>query len=302
MKRRAVLSAGLGASAALAIAGRTPVWAGETPALRAGDVAAARRMFTRGRYDQLQQRLPRLLAAAHDTAMTGPTGVERAARLLVLASQLAVKQGRIDAAATYADSAVTTARRSGQPVLLAAAARAAATPLRHTGRTDQALRLLDEARTHLSDARPTAPVLDAAGMLALTAAYTAAQAHLTVPALQFAALAEQIADRLAREAAAPTGQPPWELSAGQCTLYRIGVHRELGDPDTALAHARRLNTAELPTAERRARAATDTARALLATGDAAGAFAQLQQVQDAAPQEARRPSLRALTSDIATAR
>lgn len=298
MKRRAVLSAGLGASAAMAVAGRTPVWAGETPALRAEDVAAARQMFTHGRYDQLQQRLPGLLAAAHDTAMTGPAGAGRAAQLLVLASQLAVKQGRIDAAATYADTAVTTARRSGRPELLAAAARAAATPLRRTGRTDQALQLLAEARTHLTDTRPTAPVLDASGMLALTAAYTAAQAHLPAPALQFAALAEQTADRLARLAAAPTGQSLWELSAPQCRLYRIGVHRELGDPDTALAHARRLNPSELPTAERRARAATDTARALLATGDAAGAFAQLQQVKAAAPQEARRPSLRALTAEL----
>ncbi|MFD8368408.1 hypothetical protein ACFW9V_36805 [Streptomyces hygroscopicus] len=69
---------------------------------RAADAAAASRMFTCGRCDQLQQRLPGLLAAA---------------------------------------------------------ARAAATPLRRTGHTHQALRLLDEARTHLTDARPIAPVL-----------------------------------------------------------------------------------------------------------------------------------------------
>jgi hypothetical protein len=111
-----------------------------------------------------------------------------------------------------------------------------------------------------------------------------------------------MADHLARHAAAPTGQTPWELSAPQRTLYRIGVHRELGDPDLALVHARRLNTSELPTAERRARAATDTARALLATGDVAGAFAQLQQVKAAAPQEARRPSLRALTAELTARR
>ncbi|BDM74871.1 hypothetical protein HEK616_83780 (plasmid) [Streptomyces nigrescens] len=302
MKRRAVLSAGVGACAAVAVAGGTPAWAGEAPTLRAEDVAAARRMFTHGRYDQLRQRLSVLLATAHGSAMNGPVGVGRAAQLLVLASQLAVKQGRIDDAAIYADTAVITARRSGRPVLLAAAARAAATPLRRTGRTDQALRLLDEARTHLTDTRPTASVLDAAGMLALTAAYTAAQAHLSAPALHFAALAEETADQLTRLAAAPTEQTPWELSAPQCTLYRIGVHRELGDPDIALTHARRLSTAELPTAERRARAATDTARALLATGDVTGAFAQLQHVKAAAPQEARRPSLRALTAELTARR
>ncbi|MBA4867031.1 hypothetical protein H1V43_38220 [Streptomyces sp. PSKA54] len=58
----------------------------------------------------------------------------------------------------------------------------------------------------------------------------------------------------------------------------------------------------LPTAERRARAATDTARALLAADDVAGAFARLQQVEAAAPQEARRPSVRALTDEVAARR
>ncbi|MFF3208330.1 hypothetical protein [Streptomyces sp. NPDC002962] len=35
------------------------------------------------------------------------------------------------------------------------------------------------------------------------------------------------------------------------------IHRQIGDLDTALAAARRLRPAQLPTAERRARAATD---------------------------------------------
>lgn len=162
MKRRAVLSAGVGACAAVAVSGGR-AWAGETPALRAEDVAAARRMFTHGRYDQPQQRMPALLIAAHGSAMTGSTAAGREGQLLVLASQLAVKQGRIDAAATHADTAVATARRSGRPALLVAAARAAATPLRRTGRTDQALRLLDEARTHPHPPDRRAPHRAAAG-------------------------------------------------------------------------------------------------------------------------------------------
>ncbi|MYZ41334.1 hypothetical protein GT002_41070, partial [Streptomyces sp. SID4917] len=43
-------------------------------------------------------------------------------------------------------------------------------------------------------------------------------------------------------------------------------------------------------------AATDTARALLDAGDAAAAFAQLRLVELAAPHEARRPSVQALTA------
>ncbi|MFJ9378912.1 hypothetical protein [Streptomyces sp. NPDC101455] len=45
------------------------------------------------------------------------------------------------------------------------------------------------------------------------------------------------------------------------------MHCCLGDIDTALAHARRLHPEHLPTAERRARAATDMARVLLGIGD-----------------------------------
>ncbi|MFF5437522.1 hypothetical protein [Streptomyces achromogenes] len=65
-----------------------------------------------------------------------------------------------------------------------------------------------------------------------------------------------------------------ELTVGQYALYRIGIHRHLGDLDTALAAARRLQPEALPAAQRRARAATDTARTLLDAGDAAAAFAQ----------------------------
>ncbi|WP_241720613.1 hypothetical protein [Streptomyces lydicus] len=184
-------------------------------------------------------------------------------------------------------------------MVLAAAARAAATPLR---RTREALDLLEEAQSHLTAiSRPAAAELDAVGMVALTAAYTAAytaaQAQHPALARNFAAQAEQTAHRLAH--APDTTNRPAELSAQQCTLYRIGIDRELGDLDTALAYAAALEPATLPTPERRARAATDTARALLAADDAAGAFAQLRLVKLVAPLEARRPSVRTLTARIA---
>jgi hypothetical protein len=141
-------------------------------------------------------------------------------------------------------------------------------------------------------------------MAELTAAYTAAQAQQTATAGGFAAQAEQTAARLARHPY--TAGRSRELTAGQCALYRIGIHRHLGDLDTALAHAlahaRRLQPERLPTAERRARAATDTARALLDAGDPAGAFAQLRLVELAVPLEARRPSVRALTARVAELR
>ncbi|MFE7485179.1 transcriptional regulator [Streptomyces sp. NPDC057552] len=264
-------------------------------------MAAVRGLFAAGEYGRLRRALPLLTARAREAGRSGPAGAGRAARVWVLVSQLAVKDGDLALAAAFATEAETAARRSGRPVLLAAAARAAATPLRRTGRADQALQLLQDAHDELDAVvRPSADVLDTSGMVALTAAYTAAQARRPAAAEEFAARAEHSAQRLAHPSArTPAGG---DLSAEQCTLYRVGIHRELGDVDRALAYAARLDIAVLPTPERRARAATDTARALLAAYDVPAAFHQLQQVEQAAPQEARRPSVRALTAEAAARR
>ncbi|RAJ49803.1 hypothetical protein K388_06721 [Streptomyces sp. KhCrAH-43] len=300
MKRRSVLAAGVALGAG-AVGGPVPAWAAAEPRLSDDDVAAARRLFAASAYTRLGEVLPLLLAAAAHSAEQGPAGAARAAGVWVLASQLAVKQGRTSPAGAYAERAGTAARRSGDPVVLAAAARAAATPLRRTGRTDEALLLLAEARTHLlAGTRPAAADLEAAGLAALTAAYTAAQAHRPAPARDFAAQAEENTLRLARHPH-PPGRPR-ELTASQCALYGIGIHRHLGDVDTALAHARQLRPDRLLTAERRARAATDTARALLDADDTPGALAQLRLIELAAPLEARRPSVRALTARVAELR
>ncbi|MET9423369.1 MULTISPECIES: hypothetical protein [unclassified Streptomyces] len=64
-----------------------------------------------------------------------------------LASQAAVKQGRTGDAGAYAERAGAVARRTGDASVLAAAARAAATPLRRTGR-GRADRCLPAAKAH----------------------------------------------------------------------------------------------------------------------------------------------------------
>ncbi|WP_233448118.1 hypothetical protein [Streptomyces venezuelae] len=102
----------------------------------AGDIAAARRLFTASAYTRLDEVPPLLVAAAH-SAEQGPAGAVRAASVWVLAFPLAAKQGRTVPADAYAEQAAVAARRSGDPVLLAAAARAVATPRRRTGRTDE---------------------------------------------------------------------------------------------------------------------------------------------------------------------
>lgn len=233
--------------------------AAEPPAVSDADLAAARALFAAGAYDRLQRLLPQLLDGAEHSVGAGLAGATRAAGAWVLASQLAVKQSRTEPAGAYAGLASAAARRCGDAVVLAAAARAGATPLRRTGRTSQALALLQEAHDRLTSAsRPTEAELDAAGMVELTVAYTAAQAHEAALARHFEDATDQTTRRLAHR--------PYDdahrhlLSAAQCTLYRIGIHRHLADVDTALAHAARLDLRALPTGERRARAATDTAR------------------------------------------
>ncbi|MFF5435494.1 hypothetical protein ACFY5K_36580 [Streptomyces griseofuscus] len=101
---------------------------------------------------------------------------------------------------------------------------AAAPSLRRTGRAGQAMHLLQEAHAQLTaGAPPTAPFLDAAGMAALTTAKTP---HFPAPAGDFAAQAEEAAHRLT--AHPHTAGTSWELSAAQCALYRVGVHRHGG--------------------------------------------------------------------------
>ncbi|MEV4865501.1 transcriptional regulator [Streptomyces ossamyceticus] len=211
------------------------------------DLAAARALFAAGAYDRLGRLLPQLLDGAEHGVGAGPAGAARAAGAWVLVSQLAVKQSRTEPAGAYAGLAGAAARRCGNPVVLAAAARAGATPLRRTGRVPEALALLQDARDRLTAAsRPSVAELDLAGMVELTAAYTAAQAHHAALARDFADAADETAQRLARRPY-DGGRRPL-LSASQCTLYRIGIHRHLGDVDTALAHAARLDPRALSTA------------------------------------------------------
>ncbi|MFD3553820.1 hypothetical protein ACFWWA_17185 [Streptomyces goshikiensis] len=84
----------------------------------------------------------------------------------------------------------------------------------------------------------------------------------------------------------------------QVDIYRIGVHNALGTPDEGVEIARGLNIGLMPTAERRARAWTGTARMWHALGNGQEAFAALRLVEQEAAQEVRRPALRALTSNL----
>ncbi|WP_051790735.1 hypothetical protein [Streptomyces sp. NRRL S-1022] len=130
--------------------------------------------------------------------------------------------------------------------------------------------------------------------LLLTGAYSAATGRDRSTAL---ALLEEAEQETERHPAVP-GLFTVEATRTQVDVYQIGVLNALSTPDEAVTVAARLNLARMPTAKRRARAWTDVARTWNALGDGSQTFAALRQVEREAPQEVRRPSLRALTAGL----
>lgn len=259
-------------------------------------LSAAHAEFTAAKYSALGQHLPGLLGAAEATreATSGRAREQAqaaAARGYVLATELALKS-HSDVAWVAADRALTAARASGDPVVVGEAARVLAITMRRAGRSGGAVDLLRRTAGSLDGREGTA----VGATLLMTAAYTAACAGQRTDALDLMGEAEQAVGRLPR-------QPGTELftvdaTPAQAALYWIGVHNALGTPDEAVRYARSINPAALPTAERRARLGTDTARMWQQLGDHRKTFAALRLVEQAAPEEARRPALRAMTAGL----
>nr|BFD88469.1 hypothetical protein StreXyl84_78700 [Streptomyces sp. Xyl84] len=259
-------------------------------------VAAARRDYCATEYANLGQALPTLIAAATATR-DNASGRARdeanltLARSYVLAAELANKQ-HSDAAWVAADRALSAARSSGIPVAVGEASRQLAIAMRRSGRSTAAMHLLTKEAADLD------PSLNQSGAvrttLLLTGAYSAATGRDRPSALS---LLEQAEEEAGRRPAVP-GLFTVEATRTQVDAYRISVLNALGTPDEAVKVASRLNVDRMPTAERRARAWTDIARMWNALGDGKQTFAALRQVEHEAPQEARRPALRALTASL----
>ncbi|MFF8398381.1 helix-turn-helix domain-containing protein [Streptomyces sp. NPDC016172] len=261
-----------------------------------GQVAVARRDFCATEYTRLGNVLPGLIASAEATrdASAGRAREEASvalARAYVLAAELATKQ-HSDAAWVAADRALAAARSSGIPVAVGEASRVLAIAMRRSGRSTAAVHLLakeaadlDANRDHTGAVRTT---------LLLTGAYSAAAGGDRSTAMSLLEEAEQEADR---RPAVP-GLFTVEATRTQVDVYRIGALNMLGTPDEAVKVTARLDVSHLPTPERRARAWTDVARMWNALGDGRQTFAALRQVEQEAPQEVRRPALRALTAGL----
>ncbi len=312
--RRRDLLTGAAAAGAMAIVGTGP--AAALPAADLEDVLfklpsaeptplpalvartnAARRAFTAARYSDLGRALPGLLATAEATrnASDGPDRRQASAvlaRAYVLAAEHASKQ-HSDAAWVAADRALTAARSSGMPVPVGEAARVLAITMRRSGNWSSAVHLLAREASELDTANPRTGAVRTT--LQLTAAYSAAAGQDRTTAL---ALLDAADDDIKRHPDVPDGLFTVEATHTQVDVYRIGVLNTLGTPDEGVKTAADLNIDLMPTAERRARAWTDIARMWHALGDSQQTFTALRHVEQEAPQEVRRPSLRALTSHL----
>ncbi|WP_405743701.1 helix-turn-helix domain-containing protein [Streptomyces sp. NBC_01525] len=257
----------------------------------------ARADFRAARYSSLGRSLPGLLAAASSTWQESRGHArEKAAvalaRAYVLAAELALK-GHSDTAWAAADRALTAARASGDPVPIGEASRVLAITMRRSGNCPSAVRLLtNEARDLDARQERTGAVRTT---LLLTAAYSAATGGDRTTALDLLEAAEE---ETARREAAPSDLFTVDATRAQVDVYRIGVFNALGAPDGGVEVTRRISIGNMPTPERRARAWTDTARMWHALRDGPRTFAALRHVEQEAPQEVRRPALRALTADL----
>jgi transcriptional regulator with XRE-family HTH domain len=263
----------------------------------AQQTAAAREDYRAARYSALGRALPGLLAAASATR-DASAGRDRdrasvvLARAYVLAAELALKQ-HSDAAWVAADRALTAARESGHAVPIGESSRVLAITMRRSGSSPSAVRLLTREAADLEVGQDQTGAVRTT--LMLTAAYSAATGGDRTTALDLLSEAEEETER---RKSAPSGLFTVDATRTQVEVYRIGVLNALGTPDEGVDVVRRIDITTMPTPERRARAWTDTARMWHALGNGPQTFAALRRVEQEAPQEVRRPALRALTSNL----
>lgn len=260
-------------------------------------LAAARRAFDTCQYGILRDRLPRLIHVAQ-ASTTAATGTKRdqaeavTARTYCLASELATKLDADAIAWVAADRALHHATASGDTAAVAVASHRASVGMRRHGHRDGAITLLTTAADELHLGAQSDPGAYAVySNLLCTAAYTAAQAGDRQRALELVDEAERAAAHTA---------PGTRFGSAQVTVYRIGIHTTLGDPGTALHHARTVSLRALPSPERQARLCVDTARAWHQFGSRDRAYDALRTAEHVAPEEIRRPSVQRIVTSLLT--
>lgn len=267
------------------------------PTLRAA-LACARWEFTACEYVPLARHLSTLLTSAEATVAERP---HQAAHQLLADAYCLATRALIKLAASglewiSADRAQHAARLADDPLIRAEAERLVASVVRRAGHHDRAQALTLAAADHLdvSSDRPPAEHLAVYGVLHLSAGYAAARAGDRERASDLLKEAETATTRLADD--------PARQRALQANLvsHRVSAAYVLGDAGSALAHARSLPLAAIPTTERRARLLVDAAAAYSQWGKPDYAYRTLLAAERTAPGEVRtRNAVRRLVGDLA---
>lgn len=261
--------------------------------LKAG-LAAATGDYHACRYGRLADLLPRLLTSGQAAAGDGTAGI--LAEIYTLATRLLIKLDD-ELAWIAGDRAATIASACGRPLVAAEAARNLAVLARRAGRHAEATQIVLRAAGH-DDLQGPAPALTAErGLLVMSAAYTAAHTGDQSGMRELTAQAGGLAGEL------PAGVVLRDHGGGfghaAVALHLISAEFAAGDPSAAIAAARRVPPARLPTVERRARYYTDLARAYGMWGRREETLRALLAAERAAPEETHaRPAVRDLVTGM----
>ncbi|MFI0899320.1 transcriptional regulator [Streptomyces sp. NPDC020983] len=301
MRRRSVLAAGLVAPQLLAgvddALAAVPAPTAEPVAFRA-QMFRARSMFDAGRYTQVLDGLPAVLAGAHQAARPGSaTGFGRLSTCYSLAVDVLTKIESYDQARVAADRATVYADLSGSVIAAAEAARQTAIVLRHQGRSRAAQKLVTNAAVSVEATGLATDAQRAAyAQMLCTTAYTAAQSGNRAEALTL--IREAAAAARVLPAVAPQGRV-FPVTPSSVDAYAVGVHWALGDSGAALDIGNRLVPQQFATVERQGRFHTDMARAWWQWGRPEQTAAALMDAARVSPAELRdRPAIRRIVADL----
>jgi transcriptional regulator with XRE-family HTH domain len=217
------------------------------------------------------------------------------ARVHHLAATTLAKIGESDISWLAAERAMRAADESGDPLVLASAARSGTHALLANGRYDDAMELGNTASAWLSarvdESDPAA--LSLLGMIHLRAAIAAARQQDRATATSLLTRAEVLADRLGSD------ENYWQTSFGptNVVLHRLSAELDLDNISYVVEHGR-INVDHMPP-ERGVSHRIDYARALSLAGQGDNAFAELRTAERASPQLVRNnPRVRDTLRDL----
>lgn len=219
--------------------------------------------YQRGRTGKVITALPNLLRSAQALEDAPPPAQDArcwavSARIHHLAATTLAKIGEVDLAWIAAERAMTAGEQSGDPVVLASAARAGTHALLAVGRFDEAVNLGETAaewlKTQVSEEDPVA--LSVLGMLYLRTAVAAAHRQDRSTTNELLAVASEKARLLGRDG------NYWHTSFGptNVALHRVATGLSLDDVSWVIENGSRVDSSHMPV-ERSVAHKIDLARA-----------------------------------------